>query len=52
MLEERIKRSSKSVRPASVQIMQPLSSQVPPDEKQPKIPPVKTGAVTVTTSRM
>jgi len=47
MLEERIKRSSKSVRPSSAQAAPPQASRMSPDEKQPKIPAVKTGTVTM-----
>ena len=47
MLEERIKRSSKSVRPSSAQTVPESSSFMSPEEKQPKIPQVKTGTVTV-----
>jgi len=46
MLEERIKRSSKSIRPSSAQMVQP-SSRMSPEEKQPRIPAVKTGTVTI-----
>jgi len=48
MLDERIKRSSKSARPSSAQTtMSSTSSRMSPDEKQPRIPPVRTGTVTV-----
>jgi len=48
MLEERIKRSSKSVRPSSAQaVPQPVSRLSP--ECQPKISAVKTGTVTMPT---
>lgn len=48
MLEERIKRSSKSVRPSSAQIVPPSSSlRMSPEEKQPRMPAVKTGTVTM-----
>jgi len=47
MLEERIKRSSKSVRPSSAQTLPSSFSRMSPEEKQPKIPPAKAGTVTV-----